>query len=296
MSSWGTLPRERMHSHSSEGSVVNCIVGGTTEELMSNEPKRCRCERRQGMLRRTYNRATRSTSQMRSCDSGDCSGQQGPELIHKANLEEKCTQGARSALHGTHTCVDARSRGGVLFCAQVVFLRWSSLSAQRSVVWVFFSRSRVLQRFSAALFGMGPVILQRLEKSDDNVEVMLFTDIAYTLPEQLRTRTRSVSRRLLRRLFSLKLCDAVVGLIIESFSSCGREQLLQSRAGVLSSSQELITEFFPWVPGRVRRVMCFMEGQGVDGHVGDFFCFFCVYLLSRWFEMVLTRCDPRAVL
>ena len=43
--------------------------------------------------------------------------------------------------------------------------------------------------------------------------------------------------------------------------------------------------------------MCFMEGQGVDGHVGDVFCVvFCVYLLPRWFEMVLTQCDSRAVL
>ena len=42
--------------------------------------------------------------------------------------------------------------------------------------------------------------------------------------------------------------------------------------------------------------MCFMEGQGVDGHVGDDFCVFCVYLLPRWFEMVLTQCDFRAVL
>ena len=41
-------------------------------------------------------------------------------------------------------------------------------------------------------------------------------------------------------------------------------------------------------------VMCFMEGQGVDGHVGDdFLCFF--YLLPRWEEMVLTQCDSRAV-
>ena len=28
--------------------------------------------------------------------------------------------------------------------------------------------------------------------------------------------------------------------------------------------------------------MCFMEGQGVDGHVGDDFCVFFVYLLPRW--------------
>ena len=42
--------------------------------------------------------------------------------------------------------------------------------------------------------------------------------------------------------------------------------------------------------------MCFMEGQGVDGHVGDVFCVFRVYLLPRWFEMVLTQCDFRAVL
>ena len=42
--------------------------------------------------------------------------------------------------------------------------------------------------------------------------------------------------------------------------------------------------------------MCFMEGQGVDGHVGDDFLCFCVYLLPRWFEMVLTHCDFRAVL
>ena len=43
--------------------------------------------------------------------------------------------------------------------------------------------------------------------------------------------------------------------------------------------------------------MCFMEGQGVDGHVGDdFFVLFYVYLLPRWFEMVLTQCDLRAVL
>ena len=39
-------------------------------------------------------------------------------------------------------------------------------------------------------------------------------------------------------------------------------------------------------------MMFFMEGQGVDGHVSDFLCmFFCVYLLRRWFEMVLTQCD-----
>ena len=36
-----------------------------------------------------------------------------------------------------------------------------------------------------------------------------------------------------------------------------------------------------------------MEGQGVDGHVADDFC---VYLLQRWFEMVLTQSDSRAVL
>ena len=41
--------------------------------------------------------------------------------------------------------------------------------------------------------------------------------------------------------------------------------------------------------------MCFMEGQGVDGHVGDDFCVF-VFIFSRWFEMVLTQCDSRAVL
>ena len=30
----------------------------------------------------------------------------------------------------------------------------------------------------------------------------------------------------------------------------------------------------------------------MDGHVGDdFYVFFCVYLLPRWFEMVLTQCD-----
>ena len=40
--------------------------------------------------------------------------------------------------------------------------------------------------------------------------------------------------------------------------------------------------------------MCFMEGQGVDGHVGDDFVF-CVHL-PRWFEMVLTQCDSSAVL
>ena len=39
--------------------------------------------------------------------------------------------------------------------------------------------------------------------------------------------------------------------------------------------------------------MCFMEGQGVDGHVRDDFF---VYLLPRWFEMVLTQCDSRALL
>ena len=38
--------------------------------------------------------------------------------------------------------------------------------------------------------------------------------------------------------------------------------------------------------------MCFMEGQGVDGHVGDDCLCFCVYLLT----MVLTQCDSRAVL
>ena len=44
--------------------------------------------------------------------------------------------------------------------------------------------------------------------------------------------------------------------------------------------------------------MCFMEGQGVDGHVGDDFLSsrFFVYLLPRWFEMVLAQCDSRAVL
>ena len=39
--------------------------------------------------------------------------------------------------------------------------------------------------------------------------------------------------------------------------------------------------------------MLFMEGQGVDGHVGDDFF---VYLLPRWFEIVLTQSDFRAVL
>ena len=40
--------------------------------------------------------------------------------------------------------------------------------------------------------------------------------------------------------------------------------------------------------------MCFMEGQGVDGHVGDDFLCFCVYLLPRWFGMVLTsECQSR---
>ena len=42
--------------------------------------------------------------------------------------------------------------------------------------------------------------------------------------------------------------------------------------------------------------MCLMEGLGVDGHVGDDFLCFCVSLLPRWFEMVLTHCDSRAVL
>ena len=41
--------------------------------------------------------------------------------------------------------------------------------------------------------------------------------------------------------------------------------------------------------------MCFMEGQGVDGHVGDDF-FVLFYVLPRRFEMVLTQCDSRAVL
>ena len=36
--------------------------------------------------------------------------------------------------------------------------------------------------------------------------------------------------------------------------------------------------------------MCFMEGHGVDGHVGDFF------LYCFKFEMVLTQCGSRAVL
>ena len=34
-----------------------------------------------------------------------------------------------------------------------------------------------------------------------------------------------------------------------------------------------------------------MEGQGVGGHVGDDFFCFCVFLLPRWSEMVLTQCD-----
>ena len=42
--------------------------------------------------------------------------------------------------------------------------------------------------------------------------------------------------------------------------------------------------------------MCFMEGHGVDGHVGDQFCVVLFYLLPRRFEMVLIRCDSRAVL
>ena len=42
--------------------------------------------------------------------------------------------------------------------------------------------------------------------------------------------------------------------------------------------------------------MCFMEGQDVDGHVGDDFLLFYFCLLPRWFEMVLTQCDSRAVL
>ena len=38
--------------------------------------------------------------------------------------------------------------------------------------------------------------------------------------------------------------------------------------------------------------MCFMDGQGVDVHVGDdFLCCFFVYLLPRWFQMVLTQSD-----
>ena len=36
--------------------------------------------------------------------------------------------------------------------------------------------------------------------------------------------------------------------------------------------------------------MCIMEGQGVGGHVGDV-SVFCVNLLPRWSEMVLTQCD-----
>ena len=43
--------------------------------------------------------------------------------------------------------------------------------------------------------------------------------------------------------------------------------------------------------------MCFTEGQGVEGHAGDdFFVFFCVYLLPRWSQVVLTQCDFREVL
>ena len=39
--------------------------------------------------------------------------------------------------------------------------------------------------------------------------------------------------------------------------------------------------------------MCFMEGQGVYGHVGDDFC---VVLCLSSSTMVLTQCDSRAVL
>ena len=43
--------------------------------------------------------------------------------------------------------------------------------------------------------------------------------------------------------------------------------------------------------------MCFMEGQGVDGHVGDdFWVFFMFIFYQRWSEMVLTQSDSRAVL
>ena len=33
--------------------------------------------------------------------------------------------------------------------------------------------------------------------------------------------------------------------------------------------------------------MCFMEGWGVDGHVGDDCSCFCIHLSPRWFDMVL---------
>ena len=43
--------------------------------------------------------------------------------------------------------------------------------------------------------------------------------------------------------------------------------------------------------------MCVMEGQGVDGNVGDdFLCFFVFIFFHEWFEMVLAQCDFRAVL
>ena len=46
---------------------------------------------------------------------------------------------------------------------------------------------------------------------------------------------------------------------------------------LLSSSQELITELVHGSPGGGGRVMCVLEGQGVDGHVGDdFLCFLCL--------------------
>ena len=42
--------------------------------------------------------------------------------------------------------------------------------------------------------------------------------------------------------------------------------------------------------------MSFMESQGVDGHVGEDFCFFVFVFFHDGLKRVLTQCDPRAVL
>ena len=50
---------------------------------------------------------------------------------------------------------------------------------------------------------------------------------------------------------------------------------------------ELITEL-SMGSREEEEVMCFVESQGVDGHLGDVFFAFYVSLLPRWFGMVLT--------
>ena len=64
---------------------------------------------------------------------------------------------------------------------------------------------------------------------------------------------------------------------------------------VLSSSREFTTELSMGSREEEERDV-FHGRSGVDGHVGDDFCVFCVYLLPRWFEMVSTQFDLRAVL